>query len=494
MYIPGTSDNDILTGTNGNDHLDGGAGNDILEGGLGDDFYVVDNIEDIIKEASGGGFDTVVSIANNYTLSADVENLYLGGNATVGTGNSADNFLVANQTSASTLYGNDGNDVIIGGAGADTLYGDAGNDHLNGGAGADSLIGGTGDDYYVVDNIGDQVVEASGGGFDSVVGIANYTLSDNVENLFLGGEATVGTGNNGDNYMVANQSLATTLNGLNGNDYLIGGAGIDTINGGAGNDFLDGRGGNDSLVGGAGDDYYVIDSLQDRIVEAPGAGVDAVYVLNSNQTSQYTLGTDLENVYLGGSATFANGNNSNNYMGANVTADSIVYGRFGNDTLIGGAGNDYLDGGEDRDYLIGSDGNDRFVGFWGNDTLTGGAGNDRFDFFSNSSGSSSSIAMMGVDVITDFTSGQDKMYLHTTNGTFAGLTASNLTFASVTSELAAAISEANIVYNSTNGSLFYNQDGATGGFGTGGQFATLAPNLTALGVSDFVVSSSFTQG
>jgi hypothetical protein len=87
---------------------------------------------------------------------------------------------------------------------------------------------------------------------------------------------------------------------------------------------------------------------------------------------------------------------------------------------------------------------------------------------------------MGVDVITDFTTGQDKIQL---NG-FDGLTPGSFSFASVTSDQQAATSGATIVYNSTNGSLFYNQDGATDGFGSGGQFASLSPNLT-LTANDF---------
>jgi Ca2+-binding RTX toxin-like protein len=57
-------------------------------------------------------------------------------------------------------------------------------------------------------------------------------------------------------------------------------------------------------------------------------------------------------------------------------------------------------------------------------------------------------------------------------------------FAVVTDDQAADISDAFIVYNSTNGSLFYNQDGATAGFGDGGQFA-------ALGGSPGVVANNF---
>jgi Ca2+-binding RTX toxin-like protein len=45
-----------------------------------------------------------------------------------------------------TLFGMDGNDILIGGYGNDFLYGGNGNDTLYGGAGSDSLYGGAGDD------------------------------------------------------------------------------------------------------------------------------------------------------------------------------------------------------------------------------------------------------------------------------------------------------------------------------------------------------------
>jgi hypothetical protein len=100
----------------------------------------------------------------------------------------------------------------------------------------------------------------------------------------------------------------------------------------------------------------------------------------------------------------------------------------------------------------------------------------------------SSFGARGVNIITEFTSGQDKMELH--RSFFSGLTPFNLAFETVTSDQQAATSSANIVYNSTSGSLFYNQNGTTDGFGSGGQFASLTPNLT-LAASDFVVGSSF---
>jgi Ca2+-binding RTX toxin-like protein len=50
----------------------------------------------------------------------------------------------------------------------DTLYGHGGNDVLDGGDGADAMFGGSGDDAYVVDNIGDVVVENASEGNDTV--------------------------------------------------------------------------------------------------------------------------------------------------------------------------------------------------------------------------------------------------------------------------------------------------------------------------------------
>ena len=79
------------------------------------------------------------------------------------------------------------------------LIGDSGNDVLNGGAGADQLIGGLGHDGYWVDNAGDVVTETStlATEIDAVRSVSiSYTLTANVENLYLTGTAAInGTGN-----------------------------------------------------------------------------------------------------------------------------------------------------------------------------------------------------------------------------------------------------------------------------------------------------------
>ncbi len=49
----------------------------------------------------------------------------------------------------------------------------------------DTMAGGFGNDTYIVDDIGDQVIETAGEGTDTVRAAVSYALSANVENLIL---------------------------------------------------------------------------------------------------------------------------------------------------------------------------------------------------------------------------------------------------------------------------------------------------------------------
>jgi Ca2+-binding RTX toxin-like protein len=233
--------------------------------------------------------------------------------------------------------------------------GTAAADAMTGGNGADILQGLAGNDTYTVNTAGDQVIEAAGGGTDTVLtSLASYTLGANVENLtytgsgdFTGtgnGLANVITGGNGNN-LLSGLDGTDTLNGGAGNDVLYGGAGNDTLNGGTGNDLMDGGSGRDKMTGGTGDDTYVVDGSGDSVTEKAGEGIDTV-----RSSVSYTLGSNVENLVLTGTATTGTGN----------SLDNAITGNAKNNTLNGGAGNDILDGGAGNDLLIGGQGADTY--------------------------------------------------------------------------------------------------------------------------------------
>ncbi len=286
----GNALDNVLTGTIGDDVLDGKAGADTMAGGSGNDTYYVDNVLDTIVEVSGGGTDTVVA-SFDYTLSpGEIENLVLFGGAHIGTGNASSN----------TLTGGDGNDT------------------LDGGGGGDTLIGGGGDDRYIIRSVLDSVTEASGGGIDTEVATFSVTLADNVENLEISGEGSVGTGNVLDNV-------------------LTGGTGAQT------------------LIGGAGNDTYYVDGAGDVVVEELDGGIDTVV----SSVDLAGIPANVENIRLTGAAHIAVGNDGSN-------------------RLSGGSGDDELDGAGGDDLELGGDGDDTLISRGGHDTLSGGAGNDTY--------------------------------------------------------------------------------------------------------------------
>ncbi|WP_223511134.1 peroxidase family protein [Pseudomonas sp. GL-B-19] len=202
----------VIAGGAGNDIIIGGAGADVLIGGAGNDIFEVTDAGDTVIEGAGGGVDTVWTSLSNYTLGANVENLFFGG-----TGNS---IAVGNQL-----------DNVIGGG--------AGNDIILGGAGADTLIGGAGNDVFEVTDAGDTVIEGAGGGVDTVwTSLNSYTLGANVENAFFGGTGNFTVvGNASDNVFAGGIGNDTFVFSAGfGNDQIIGfetnpiGGGQDRLN------------------------------------------------------------------------------------------------------------------------------------------------------------------------------------------------------------------------------------------------------------------------
>jgi Ca2+-binding RTX toxin-like protein len=153
------------------------------------------------------------------------------------------------------------------------------------------------------------------------------------------------------------------------------------------------------------------------------------------------------------------------------------------ENLLGGSKNDTLGGDAKDNRLEGNGGNDLLIGAAGNDVLVGGAGDDSFRFDAILNGTPN------VDTVSDFdgagTVGGDVIELDQL--IFADLTPSTVlstVFESGTTDVATA-STTRLIYNSSSGALFYDQDGSDVTYSPI-QFATLAtrPALTA---GDFLV-------
>jgi Ca2+-binding RTX toxin-like protein len=173
--IFGYGGHDVLIGNGGNDTLDGMGGRDTMTGGNGHDDYVVNHIDDVISEVSGGGIDLAVT-SIDYTLPQFVEDLAIlrTAGALDGTGNAHRNFMAGN-ASVNTLQGLAGDDTLVGIGGDDVLEGGDDDDSLVGGNGNDTLLGGSGNDTI---HLGAGDLCDGGAGTDTLRIFGNPDLRD----------------------------------------------------------------------------------------------------------------------------------------------------------------------------------------------------------------------------------------------------------------------------------------------------------------------------
>ena len=222
-----------------------------------------------------------------------------------------------------TVEGRGGDDTLIGGTGNDALMGGLGADRLIGGAGTDTLTGGDGDDTYVLDDASDTLVEGATAvsGLDTIESSISYALLPNFERLILRGTNDL-TG--------FGSGVANFIGGNSGNNILIG-------NGG--NDILDGGLGADTLQGGAGDDSYIIDNINDVVIDVAGEGTDTV-----TTTVGWTLGANTENIFVNSAASIQiNGNSgANTITFAQRPAGDDYYGSVGVRAAGGAGDNRYV--------------------------------------------------------------------------------------------------------------------------------------------------------
>ncbi|MDD2864526.1 MAG: type I secretion C-terminal target domain-containing protein, partial [Methylococcales bacterium] len=331
----------------------------------GTSFTVTATVADGTSVTTGVGTTAAVAILTAATQSGDIDTVHSSVTYTLPSNAEIENFYL-DGAAAIDGTGNAASNNIHGNDAANTLDdGDA-----NGSSTPNNLSGGKGNDIYVVHSSGTLVIETNVGGIDTVQSyMSSFELPRNIENLELFGSFNFGKGNN----------LANSITGSAGTDTLDGGAGADT------------------LTGGAGEDTYIIDRVTDQVIESANAGTDTVQSIVT-----YTLPVNVENLTLKGLAAISGtGNELGNTITGNDVANMLA-GGAGADSLSGMGGNDSLDGGVGADTLIGG---------MGVDTLTGGDGADIFVF--------GNISEMGRatrrDVITDFTTGTDKIDLSAMN-------------------------------------------------------------------------------
>ena len=409
---------------------------------------------------------------------ADVRTLFVDGNA-------LDNIIDTSPMMQSdypvlqrvTIEGRDGNDdltgtfsddSLVGGSGGDYLTGNAGSDTLLASTGDDSLSGGTGDDYLDASPDVDGLV--SGGlGNDTLLGVlggdsfsddggsdwliepdldipsltlSNASIGDfeivritagDSPNLIDGSGYTAGTlyveGLGGNDTLIGGAGGSTLLGG-DDNDSLVGGAAEDTLNGGLGYDTLIGSGGNDWLYGGGDDDiitggqgadYADGGSGVDRLVENLSSPLSATLTLSAT----FYLEPDLISPTIGITNPFTNIETAEitatlgaQILDAHAFSGTVTLdGGAGSDTLYGASGDDvllasaygagdsnWLQGNGGADFIVGADGNDVLLGddpaasaAGGADTISGGAGDDTL------------VGHAGSDLLTG-EAGRDLMY------------------------------------------------------------------------------------
>jgi Ca2+-binding RTX toxin-like protein len=328
-------------------------------------------------------------------------------------------------------------------------------------------------------------------------------------------------GDNNSNKLDFTNTLLTNVivNGAEGNDTIIGNAQANNLYGGNGNDSLNGGNGIDFMDGGYGNDTYVVDVAGD-VVNETSTSTSEIDTVQSSVT--YTLGTNVENLTLTGTAVI---------NGTGNALNNIIYGNTAGNILNGGDGNDFLNGQAGNDTLIGGLGNDVYIVDWAgdvvtetstlsteidtvqsyvsytlganlenltllgsvatnaignalnnvitgnvlNNTLTGGAGVDTFV-----------LSKTSTDTITDFATNEK---IQISASAFGGLTAGSLAATQLlvgAGTTTASTAAQRFIFNTTDKSLYFDSDGLNGASAI--KIAALT-NVTTLESSNFSIAT-----
>ena len=268
-------------------------------------------------------------------------------------------------------------------------------------------------------------------------------------------------------YIVNKGTMAGSIALSDGNDIIDTSKGVvvGSIDLGAGGDVAYGTVAADSIIGGAGSDFVRGGGGND--VMRGGTGIDLADYSDKAKSVEVTLdGAKTVGVRVGG------------VVEDRISAFEGVTGGRAADKLTGDSLANGLNGNSGNDTIAGGIGNDTIAGGAGKDLLSGGGGADHFHF-------DAALGSSNIDVITDFSHAGDTIELDLT--IFAAFRSpwSAANFRANASGHAAATTDQHVIYDKSNGTLWYDDDGK--GAHAAVQFATLGTHPADLDFSDFML-------
>lgn len=443
-------DNVIRDETSGADFmwLNGMAGDDTVFGGSGPDMFVFYNVADPGNDVVDGGSDyDRLWVGWDSAVVVDVRAGTVAGGGVGGAGSvrfsnfeeylagDFDDRLVADDSGV-TLMGLDGDDTLTGGAGNDELWGEGGFE-LWSGDGHDLIFGGAGNDTLLGNNGNDTLY--GGPGTDLV----NLAFSDPLGDQELGSDTVVFA-------EAPSSSSADRITGFQpGADRLAFNNETHANLGGAGNfsagdaRFFAGAG---ASAGRDPSDRVIYDTTTGRLwYDADGSGALASQLVATLESAPQLAATDISVVGNGG---------------ASPGSGEKQVGTGGADRLIGGEGHDTLMGLAGNDTLAGNAGDDWLEGGTGQDQMTGGAGADSFVFRDTPFNTN-------YDRVFGFASGSDELLLDhqafANAGGAGGFSGADPRFFAAAGAASGHDADDRIIYNTSNGNLYYDADGSGGG-------------------------------
>jgi len=284
---------DLLYGGDGNDTLSGGTGNDSLYGGAGSDTLDYSYASGGVSVDLDSNIAVVDSQDTDFVAGAEIEavigtpfddvlhgpivtsntKVYYGGD-----GNDQFNGVSAG---IQTLYGGNGDDVLLNPIDRDVLYGDSGSDTID----LHGLFGGI---IGIAADLQTGILVNTGGDTFTLVSVESYVGPGSQNNDTVSGSADANllNGRGGDD----------TLDGRAGDDSLVGAAGNDILTGGADDDIVLGGDGNDVLSGDAGDDVMLGSSQTTTSTPTDGNALDG------GAGNDFMVGATGNDILQGGSA------------------------------------------------------------------------------------------------------------------------------------------------------------------------------------------------